>query len=58
MNYIKMIVKVKATADGNRYFIDGYETPTLRLDEGKYYYLDQSDLSNTGHPLRFSTVAE
>jgi hypothetical protein len=58
MNYIKMIVKVKATADGNRYFIDGYETPTLRLDEGKYYYLDQSDLSNTGHPLRFSTVAD
>jgi len=58
MNYVKLIVKVKATDVGNRYYIDNMLTPTLQLDEGRYYYLDQSDLSNTGHPIRFSDTAD
>ena len=38
---------------GNKYFIDGTQQPTLNLYEGHTYKFDQSDGSNSGHPLRF-----
>ena len=41
---------------GNRYYIDGTEAPTGTLDEGNTYLFDQSDSSNSGHPLKFSTT--
>ena len=50
-------VTVASYAGGNRFYIDGVVYPTLNLIEGNIYRFDQSDSSNSGHPLRFSTTA-
>ena len=42
---------------GNKYFIDGVQQPTLELVEGATFRFDQSDSSNSGHPLRLSTTS-
>ena len=51
-------VTVVSTDSGNKYFIDGVETPTLELVEGATFRFDQSDSSNSSHPLRFATAAD
>ena len=45
---------------GNKYYIQGLSgaSPTLTLNEGQTYRFDQSDNSNSNHPLRFSTSSE
>ena len=42
---------------GNKFYVDGSVSPTLNLTEGQTYKFDQSDSSNSTHPLRFSTTA-
>ena len=42
---------------GNKYFLDSVVSPTIDLVRGGYYTFSQSDSSNGGHPLRFSTTA-
>ena len=41
------------SGSGNGYFIDGIESPFIEFVPGKTYKFDQSDGSNSGHPLRF-----
>jgi len=43
---------------GNKFYINGSVSPTLTLNEGSTYWFDQSDSSNSSHPLRFSTTAD
>ncbi len=56
-NVTTYAVTVASYAGGNRFYIDGVVYPTLNLSEGSTYRFDQSDSSNSGHPLRFSTTA-
>ena len=51
-------VTVVSTGSGNKYFIDGVQTPTLELVEGATFRFDQSDSTNGTHPLRFATAAD
>ena len=53
------VVTVAAASygSGNRFYLDGTEAPTVSLSEGSTYLFDQSDSSNSGHPLRFSTTS-
>ena len=46
-----------AYGSGNKFYIDGSVSPTLTLNEGETYWFDQSDSTNSSHPLRFSTTA-
>ena len=50
-------VTVSNPGSGNKYYIDGVLTPTLELVEGATFKFDQSDSSNSSHPLRFSTTS-
>jgi hypothetical protein len=40
-------------SQGNVFYIEGNENPPLGLTRGNTYVFDQSDASNSNHPLRF-----
>ena len=42
----------------NKYYIDGSRQATVTLSEGSTYRFDQSDSSNSGHPLRLSATSD
>ena len=50
-------VTVSNPGSGNVYYIDSVQQDTVNLTEGNTYRFDQSDSSNSGHPLRFSTTS-
>ena len=47
-------VDVLGGTGGNRYFVDGTQSPDLAFTEGNTYIFNQDDGTNTGHPILFS----
>ena len=50
--------RYNGSGSSNGYKIDGYESPFITLTPGRTYKFDQSDASNSGHPLRFYLEAD
>jgi len=51
-------VTVVSTGGGNKYVIDGVQQDTVMIGAGLTYKFDQSDSSNSTHPLSFATAAD
>ena len=51
-------VTVSNPGSGNKYYLDGVLSANPTLTRGATYTFDQSDSSNSGHPLRFATAAD
>ena len=49
------VVTVANSGSGNKYIINGIETPIIHFENNKTYRFDQSESSNNGHPLILST---
>lgn len=49
------VVTVVNSGSGNKYIINGIETPIIYFENNKTYRFDQSDSTNGGHPLILST---
>ena len=53
---IEFAVTVSNPGSGNKYYLDGELAANVQLIPGVTYRFDQSDNSNSGHPLRLSTT--
>lgn len=51
-------VSAAGYGSGNRFYLNGIQAPTGTLNEGSTYLFDQSDSSNSGHPLRISITSD
>ena len=49
------VATITVTVSGGKYYIDGTQQQTMSLAKGITYRLDNSDSTNSGHPLVFST---
>ena len=52
-----VVVTVQSVSGANKYFIGGSQQAVVNMIEGNIYRFDQSDSSNSGHPLRLSTTS-
>lgn len=52
------IITVQSTSNGNKYFIDGVETPQLELQYGRTYTFQIDTNVNTSHPFKFSVGSD
>lgn len=51
-------VKVQSVSGSNKFFIDGYQQPSLAFGHDITYRFDVSDSSNSGHVVKFSTTSD